>query len=116
MRTITSVLFVLLAIATSARANSSCLAVRDIESFSQSGRERVQVTTFDNRLYVVKFKSVCAHNLGSYFVYQQWQLGRCLAQNDTLRVNTGGACVVASVREVPSHLPPGSGRGSPEVF
>jgi hypothetical protein len=116
MRTIAGVFFVLLAITTSARANPSCLAVRNIESFSQSGRNAVQVTTFDNRLYDVKFKTVCAHDLGSYFVYQQWQLGRCLAQNDTLRVNTGGACVVASVHEVPSYLPPGSGRGSPEVF
>ena len=98
-----------------AEANQRCLQVRDIASFSQGGREGVQVTTYENRLYDVRFSAPCAHHLNSHFVYQQWQLGRCLTPRDTLQMNTGGACVVASVREIPSSLPPGSGH-TPEVY
>ena len=116
MRHIGSVLLAMAVTASSASATQQCLAVRDIASFSQGGRSAIQVTTVDNRLYDVTFKGLCAHNLGSHFVYQQWHLGRCLSHNDALPMNTGGACVVEAVREVPSHLPPGSGRGAPEAY
>jgi hypothetical protein len=116
MRNIGGALLFMVVATSSANATQQCLAVRDIASFSQGGRSGVQVTTFDNRLYNVTFRGLCAHNLNSHFIYEQWQLGRCLSHNDTLRMNTGGACVVEAVREVPSHRPPGSGRGAPEAF
>jgi hypothetical protein len=116
MRISGCIVLALLAIPPTASATEQCLAVKDIESFSQDGRAQMQVTTYENRLYDVTFKAPCAHNLGSHFVYQQWQLHRCLSHNDTLTTNKGGVCVVAQVREMPSHLPPGSGRGSPEVY
>jgi hypothetical protein len=115
MRRFPCVIFSLLAGTASAGAAQQCLQVRDIASFSQDGREDVQVKTYENRLYDVRFSAPCAHHLNSHFVYQPWHLGRCLSSRDTLQMNTGGACVVASVQEVPSNLPPGSGH-SPEVY
>lgn len=115
MRISSSIVLALLALPSAAGATQQCLAVKDIASFSQDGRAQMQVTTYQNRLYDVTFKAPCAHNLGTHFVYQQWQLHRCLGHGDALTTNKGGVCVVAQVHEIPSHLPPGSGH-SPEVY
>lgn len=100
------------------QSTKDCLVVHDISSFSQGGRQNVQngemsviATTFENGQWRVGFKGLCPYHLNSHFVYEHWQLGRCLKQGDALQIAGGGACFVENVQQVHSDLPPGPGQG-----